>query len=111
MCKWGTDEVIEVTMQPNLGYPQPWEVFLLVLKERFFNKRTFSTCLKRYREWKKKCKIDKCIAPIVKVLDENRVRMLASCCGHDKEDHGLILLLDKTELIIPIKFTSNVEVI
>ena len=92
MCKWGTDEVVEVTMQP------------------------FKPCLYCERhpedprcqgEWKKKCKIDKCIAPIVRVLEENEVRMLASCCGHGKEDYGSILLLDRAELIIPIEFTSN----
>jgi len=33
--------------------------------------------------------------------------MRASCCGHGEEDYGSILLLDHTELIIPIKFTSN----
>jgi len=106
MCEWGTDEIVEVTMQPNFGYSQPWRVFLLVLKERFFNKRALSTCLKRYREWKKNCKIDKCIAPIVEALEYNGVRMRASCCGHGEGD-GSILLLDRTELIIPIEFTSN----
>lgn len=93
MCKWGTSEVVEVTMQP-------------------FGTRADSYCKKHPEdprcqgEWKKKCKIDKCIASIVRVLEENGVRMLASCCGHGKGD-GSILLLDRTELVIPIEFTSN----
>jgi len=80
MCIWGTDEVVEVTMQPC----KPYHLI----------------------EWKKQCKIDKCIAPIVKVLEDNNIRMLASCCGHGKAD-GHILLLDMTELTIPIELTSN----
>lgn len=80
MCKWGTDEIVEVTMQPFKPYHPT--------------------------EWKKKCKIDKCIAPIVQVLEENGIRMLASCCGHGK-CNGTILLLDFTEIVIPIEFTSN----
>jgi len=91
MCKWGTDEVVEVTMQPQ-DCPEYYE-----------NHPNDPRC---QGEWKKNCKIDKCIAPIVQVLEDNKIRMLASCCGHGKDD-GSILLLDRTELIIPIEFTSN----
>jgi len=80
VCKWGTDEVVEVTIQPCKPYHPT--------------------------EWKKQCKIDKCISSIVQVLEDNNIRMLASCCGHGKTD-GHILLLDMTEITIPIEFTSN----
>lgn len=43
--------------------------------------------------------IDACIAPLVKVLNENGMRTVTSCCGHGVED-GSIILLDGRELII-----------
>ena len=110
MCKWGTYEKVRVTIQPYSGYPQPWRIFWLSLKEKSFTKDIFSMSLKRYKEWKKQCSIDKCIASIVRVLEENGVRMLASCCGHGKAD-GHILLLDHTKLTIPMKFTSNKKLV
>jgi len=97
MCKWGTDKVVEVTMQPicDSAY-QP---------NSYCNNHPNDP--KCQGEWKKKCKIDKCIASIVQVLEDNNIRMLASCCGHGKESYGSILLLNRSELIIPIEFTNN----
>ena len=46
-------------------------------------------------------KIDKCIAPIVKALQEGGIDMRASCCGHRK-GNGKILLQDGRELIISV---------
>ena len=47
----------------------------------------------------KYCKIDKCIALIVKALQEGRIDMRGSCCGHGKMD-GDIHLQDGRILII-----------
>ena len=47
-------------------------------------------------------KIDKCIAPIVKALQEGGIDMRGSCCGHGKND-GEILLQDGRMLVIKPK--------
>ena len=47
----------------------------------------------------KKMKIDKCIAPIVKALQEAGINMRGCCCGHGKMD-GDIHLQDDRILII-----------
>ena len=47
----------------------------------------------------KKARIDKCIAPIVKALQEGGIDMRGSCCGHNKRD-GDIHLQDGRILII-----------
>lgn len=85
MCKWGTDEEVEVTMQPldpNCSYCRnhPYDI-------------------RCQGEWKKYCKIDKCIAPLVRALEKGGIRMTASCCGHGKGD-GRIDLLDGRILVI-----------
>jgi len=85
MCKWGTDEEVEVTMQP-------FDPDCLYCKNHPWARR----CL---GEWKKKCKIDKCIAPLVRALERGGIRMVASCCGHGKDD-GCIDLLDGRILVI-----------
>ena len=48
-----------------------------------------------WRDWS----IDRCIAPIVKALQDAGIDMLGSCCGHGKGD-GSILLADGRELVI-----------
>lgn len=47
----------------------------------------------------KQAKIDKCIAPIVRALQEGGIDMRGSCCGHGKND-GEILLQDGRMLVI-----------
>lgn len=47
----------------------------------------------------KEIRIDKCIAPIVRALQEGGINMRRSCCGHGHED-GYIRLQDGRELII-----------
>lgn len=49
----------------------------------------------------KKVKIDRCIAPIVKALQEGGIDMRGSCCGHGKfpgtvhlQDGRLLLIVD-----------------
>jgi len=49
-------------------------------------------------KWKL-AKIDKCIAPIVKALQEGGVDMRGSCCGHEKGP-GKIDLQDGRMLVI-----------
>ena len=73
MCKWGTDEEVQVTIPADLSYTG---------KDRVDIK-----------------KIDKCIAPIVRALNEAGIRTDGSCCGHGKAD-GYIVLHDGRELVI-----------
>lgn len=73
MCKWGTSEDVEVTIQAYLSHTG---------KTRKAVK-----------------KIDKCIAPIVRALENGGIYMLASCCGHGKTN-GRIDLVDGRVLII-----------
>lgn len=73
MCKWGTDEMLEVTIPAELSY----------------------TGVER----KKMVGIDACIAPIIKALNEASIRTNYSCCGHGKKD-GVIVLHDGRVLMI-----------
>lgn len=43
--------------------------------------------------------IDKCIAPIVKALNNIKVKTIACCCGH-KRQPGSIILADGREILI-----------
>lgn len=73
MCKWGTTEIVEVTIPVDLSCTG--------------------------KAFKKRCKIDKCIAPIVKALADAGIVMRGCCCGHGKWD-GEITLDDGRVLII-----------
>ena len=73
MCKWGTYTEVEVTIPAHLSHTG--------------------------EAHKKICKIDSCIAPIVKALEDGGIMMTASCCGHGKTD-GRIDLLDGRTLMI-----------
>lgn len=73
MCKWGTYEEVEVTIPADLSYSG---------EERVAIK-----------------KIDACIAPIIRALNEAGIKTRSSCCGHGKCD-GHISLWDHTELVI-----------
>ena len=66
MCKWGTSEEVEVTIPAHLSY--------------------------NGKDRKKMSKIDKCIAPIVRALNDGGIRTNACCCGHGGE--GRIDLYD-----------------
>lgn len=48
-----------------------------------------------WRDWE----IDRCIAPVVKALQDGGIDMLGSCCGHGRGD-GEILLADGRELVV-----------
>ena len=67
MCKWGESTEVNVKIPADLACSG--------------------------RTYMKKMKIDKCIAPIVKALQEGGVDMRGSCCGHGKRD-GEIELQD-----------------
>ncbi len=75
MCEWGNTELIRVRIPKDLS------------------------CSGRAK-WKR-MKIDACIAPIVKALQEGGINMRSSCCGHGKRmgrialEDGRILLIKK----------------
>ena len=46
--------------------------------------------------------IDRCIADIVRALQDAGIDMRGSCCGHGKAD-GSILLEDGRELVVRVK--------
>jgi len=73
MCEWGTSVEVEVTVPADLSYTGEDRVAVK--------------------------KIDACIAPIVKALNEAGIKTRSSCCGHGKTD-GHISLWDDTELVI-----------
>jgi len=73
MCKHGTDETVRVK----------------ITAERSPTGKAY------YRDMP----IDKCIAPIVRALQEGGIDMNGSCCGHG-ECEGCIALADGRELII-----------
>ena len=82
MCKWGTSEKVCVRIPADLACSG-----------------------KSY--WKEML-IDKCIAPIVRVLQEGGVDMRASCCGHGKKP-GNIALADGRELFIVPDYETSRE--
>jgi len=73
MCKWGKTKKVYVKIPADL-----------------------SCSGKTY--WRK-MRIDKCIAPIVKALQESGIDMRGSCCGHGKR-MGYIDLQDDRVLLI-----------
>lgn len=73
MCQWGDEVLLPVTVQADLSHTGRAR---LALKG-----------------------IDRCIAPIVKALNEAGVTTTQSCCGHGKGD-GRIDLADGRILII-----------
>jgi len=79
MCKWGTYEEVQVTVPADLSYTE---------KDRVDIK-----------------KIDKCIAPIVRALNEAGIKTRGCCCGHGKHD-GYIHLWDDRILVIKKKGTK-----
>ena len=67
MCKWGNYETLFLTIVKELSYTG---------KERM-----------------KMVKVDKCIAPIIKALNQGGIITTYSCCRHG-EDDGIIVLKD-----------------
>jgi hypothetical protein len=51
------------------------------------------------KERLKDCEIDRCIAPIVKALNDGGVATIACCCGH-KRGFGNIVLEDGREILL-----------
>jgi len=50
--------------------------------------------------------VDRCIATLVSVLNENGFKTVASCCGHDRRP-GNIALADGRELVIARNFEDG----
>lgn len=73
MCNWGTTVTMELEIPADL-----------------------SRTGKAYR---RKVKIDACIAPIVKALNDAGIKTRQSCCGHGKGP-GSIDLADGRELVV-----------
>ncbi len=73
MCEWNDNVEVNVKIPADLSH----------------------TC----KEYWKMMNIDKCIAPIVKALQEGGIDMRFSCCGHRMEE-GEIILQDGRVLII-----------
>jgi len=73
MCKWGTWEKVKVKIPADLS----------------------STGKEKWKE----VNIDKCIAPLIRALQEGGIDMRGSCCGHGK-DFGMIHLQDGRVLVI-----------
>lgn len=73
MCKWGDTVLVKVKILGNLAFSG---------KSYWIN-----------------VPVDKCIAPIVKALQEAGINMLGSCCGHES-GVGKIVLQDGRTLII-----------
>lgn len=72
MCEWGDDVELVVPMHPDTtGKPFHWAAR----------------------------KIDRCMVPMVKALNDAGIFTLNCCCGHDKGP-GSIILHDGRELII-----------
>ena len=64
MCKWGDSIVMEVTIPSHLSHSG--------------------------ETYKKKVGIDRCIAPLVKAMNEAGMVTDASCCGHGKQPPSII---------------------
>lgn len=85
MCKWGQTEgvTMRIMMEPDGACGPP-----VLLKDPYWEERP----------------VDRCIADIVRGLQEGPVYTLQSCCGHGK-DFGSIWLVDGRTLYI-----SDIEV-
>ena len=58
MCSWGTDVELELEIPAHLSHSGA--------------------------SYTRRVKIDACIAPIVRVLNDAGIKTIASCCGHSK---------------------------
>jgi tRNA(Phe) wybutosine-synthesizing methylase Tyw3 len=83
MCQWGDSLILEVTVPAHLSYTGEAR--------------------------RKKIGIDRCIAPIVKALNDAGIVTVSSCCGHGKRP-GDIALADGRELIICHDFETARQV-
>jgi hypothetical protein len=77
MCEWGTSEIVIVTIPATLSHTGT--------------------------SYKKQAKIDKCIAPLVRALENTGLLMTASCCGHGKTNGQINLQDGRTLIITPSK--------
>lgn len=79
MCEWGDVVILKLKIPSHLSYTG---------KERM-----------------KDCEIDRCIAPIVKSLNDVGMTTIACCCGH-KRGLGNIVLADGREILIAPDFKT-----
>ena len=73
MCAWGTYVELELEIPAHLSHSRV--------------------------AYSRLVKVDACIAPIVKALNDGGLKTISSCCGHGKGD-GRIDLLDGRILLV-----------
>ena len=73
MCAWGETEKVTVTIPADLSH--------------------------HGQSYKRRMEIDKCIAPIVRALENEGIFMRGSCCGHGNGE-GSIELQDGRRLVL-----------
>lgn len=79
MCKWGTYAKVEL-----------FEIDLSGLTKEQNKIRAKKLGLSEKGEL-----IDSCIAPLVQMLNDYKIKTVSSCCGHGKLDHSVIWLHPK----------------
>jgi len=81
MCKWGEFEELELEIPADMSH-------------------TGESYIKRV-------KIDKCIAPIVKALNDAGIKTRASCCGHGLRNPKIVLFDNMEEIEISFHGEDN----
>jgi hypothetical protein len=89
MCKWGNHINVKVKIPPDLS----------------------STGKEKWKD----AKVDACIAPIVRALQEGGVDMRGCCCGHesglgdiDLQDGRVLLVVDGEYLVDQVKYLKKI---
>lgn len=83
MCKWGTNELLKIKIPANYSHND--------------------------KSYIKTISIDKCMAPLIKALQDADIETTGCCCGHGSD--GFIGLNDGRYLIIKFNRNSAKEVI
>ena len=47
--------------------------------------------------------VDRCIAPLVKLLNEHGVETVGACCGHDNNNGEILIVQDNKQIILKVK--------
>lgn len=65
--------------------------------------------LKSQNNWFGVVEVDKCIAPLVELLNKNGHKTIASCCGHGNQPSSIILEGGKEIRIMTFKQARKVD--
>lgn len=90
MCKWGTYTKVELC-----------EIDLKGLTEEQNKMRAKKLGLSERGEF-----VDSCIAPLVQILNDYKIRTRSSCCGHGKLDYSVIWLYPEYFKISALGYTK-----